>query len=341
MNQEQEIVIEIRGSVGVITLNRPQALNALSFNMIGLLSAQLERWREDAAIMAVFFQGAGDRAFCAGGDIKMAYHAGLAFKKDPAAPSPTDFFRDEYRLNRMLFHYPKPLIAYMDGITMGGGYGIAGNCRYRIVSDKTVFAMPEVGIGFFPDVGAAYHLSRAKGRSGFYLGLTGNSVSGADMVYAGLAEYYIPHADKGKLMAALGQEDIKAALGALHVTPQKGVLEVHASDIDAVFATDDPQVILAEWGGSDLCKIMTTRSPTSLKISARHLTHAADRSFDESIEEDFTLARHCMAGHDIYEGIRAQLIDKDKSPRWNPATLDAVSPALVAAHFYSDGKSLG
>lgn len=270
----------------------------------------------------------------------MAYHAGLAFKKDPSAPSPTDFFREEYRLNRMLFHYPKPLIAYMDGITMGGGYGIGGNCRYRIVSDKTVFAMPEVGIGFFPDVGAAYHLARAKGRTGFYLGLTGNSVSGADMVYAGLAEYYVPHAEREKMLAALEGGIAADVLKSFHQSPPKSFLEMHAQEIDSVFASDDPVQILKDFGGSDLCKVMSTRSPTSLKITTRHLVHAADRTFDESIEEDFTLARHCMARHDIYEGIRAQLIDKDKSPCWTPATLEEVTPEIVASHFYTDGQTL-
>lgn len=352
MNQDfpdDEIQIDIHGRLGIITLNRPDALNALSLDMIRQIASILYQWKDLDKIKAVAFVGAGERAFCAGGDIKAFYNAGMDMRRGLVSPRvPAVYFGEEYSLNKQIFHYPKPTISLMDGITMGGGYGIGGNCQYRVATENTVFAMPEVGIGFFPDVGSMYHLSRAKGHAGRYLALTGLSVSGADMVQVGLADYYVKHKEIIEIADALEKsDDIESVLASVsEPLPQGGIFNDHADEVAQGFASPDVGAVLMALGTirSDFAKetaqMIERRSPTSLAITSSYLERATDMDFNAVISTDFTVTQHFINTSDLYEGIRAQLIDKDRAPAWDPAGLEAVSAEAVKTYFTPTGYDL-
>jgi len=316
-----DILIEKEGSEGIITLNRPKALNALTLNMIVQISRSLDDLAADDQIRSVIFKGAGDRAFCAGGDIKAAYEMGRKYRQDRQI-HPHLYFGLEYQMNRKLFHFLKPLKAEMDGIVMGGGFGIAGPCGGRLITNKSVFAMPEVGIGLFPDVGSVYFLNKCPGDIGAYLVVTGKSIGPADILYAGLATG--------------SDEEIEG----------EGEWERLQDQIDRHFKYDSAEEIVESLGkdSSDWARetknLIETRSPTSLKISLRHLRTCKDKSFDEVTQQDFILAHHVMEGGDFYEGVRAALIDKDKSPAWNPADLRDVKDLDVERYFEPFGLSV-
>lgn len=323
--------------LNVVTLQRPEALNALDSAMIDGISDGLDRAEQDSEINALFFRGAGGKAFCAGGDIKAAREGAIAAKSGmiPMARV-TDFFVREYGMNKRLFHYKKPTISFMNGITMGGGVGIANACRYKIVTDKTLWAMPEVTIGFFPDVGAAHYLARCPHHAGRYLGLTGIHVSNpADLIQCGLADFYVPADQEQDLLAALSSEgDIENALSHFHKDP--GAARLNYQAIEACFAETEIEAIvekLQKHGGQwaeETVKILHAKSPTSLKVTLRHLIKAENENFDDTISRDLDLAAKFLGQHDMSEGIRAAVVDKDRKPQWHPARLQDVDAKLLA-----------
>lgn len=359
MNQvipENDVLIECKDGLGVIILNRPRVLNALSLEMIRQISSQLRQWQDDKSVKAVLFMGAGDKAFSSGGDIKCFYHAGMDWRRGHATPKvPIVFFAEEYSMNRQIFHYKKPIISIMNGITMGGGYGIAGNCRYRVATDKTEFAMPEVRIGFFPDVGSLYHLSRSPDHIGRYLALSGNSMTGADMVPAGLAEHYLETAHIADFVKALGKatsaNNTEGALDQVFKdfnTDQAPPSELaqHRESIAAAFAETDLRKILnvLKERGTDFdlktAETLLERSPTSVMVVAHYLDCAADLDFDGVIGMDFILAQRFIKNTDMYEGIRAILIDKDRDPDWHPPSFEDIHPNYIEGYFLPTGYEL-
>ncbi len=358
--QDDEIRAEKRHALGLIILNRPQTLNALSLEMIRIIGMALKNWEKDNEVKAVAIVGAGDRAFCAGGDIKAAYYAGMDVRRGQTDERvPVVFFAEEYMLNRAMHHYKKPVIALMNGIVMGGGYGLAAQCRFRVACEKSLFAMPEVGIGFFPDVGSAWHLARMPYRAGLCLGITGMAVGPSDMKFTGVATHYMPGGRFASLVGmlddALGRQTSPAnAIVAIEKVLEScsdpmddlGDLEINAPMIERIFASRDVETILAALRADDsdyareLAQMMERRSPLSMKVAALHIQQAARAEFDDVIERDFILARRFLRGHDFYEGIKSTLITRDKSPGWIPESLKAAAPDIVESYFDYSGKSL-
>lgn len=346
-DQDLNIICERFGSGVVITFNRPEALNALTLGMIRAIRAILATYKEDEGVKALVFKGAGGKAFCAGGDIKAVYHAGVGLT-DPAqkAALAKTYFADEYRMNRELFSYPKPIVAMMDGITMGGGFGVAGPCRYRVATENTSFAMPETGIGFFPDVGSMYYLTRVPDRMGHWMALTGHTVNGANMMAFGLASHSMPSSKIEECIAEICKSDggVQAVLERMHQShaPKNETLRSVVKIITKAFEHNTVEKILAalDEPGHDFAArtaaIMHSRSPTSLKVTHAHYQKMQGRSFDEVTAMDYRLSIRFALGHDFYEGIRAALIDKDKNPKWTPATLAEVSDSVIASYFADD-----
>jgi len=339
-----------RGGVGgFVVFTRPKALNALTLGMIRAYAPVLAEWAKDPNLRHVVQTGEGGKAFCAGGDVRAAYEAGIAAKRGGRAdPLVRDFFFEEYRLNRRLARFPKPIVSILDGICMGGGVGLSVHGRYRVATERTLFAMPESAIGLFPDVGGSYFLPRLPGRMGDFLGLTGERLKAADLVHLGLATHYVESARLEELLKALESEAADAALARFNADPGPATLPGHAAAIDRCFAPRSIEGILAaldaeggEWAGkiaARLCKM----SPTSLKISLRQLELGQSMSIEDALRMEFRMVRRCMDGDDFYEGIRAVLVDKDNAPKWKPATLAEVTDADVARYFapVADGDEL-
>lgn len=347
MTNEPEILFDIRGGIGLITLNRPQALNALNLNMIRLMDKKLVEWAGDAAVKAVVIKGAGDRAFCSGGDVKaVAIEAKAMNEGKGDGQLCRDFFREEYTLNNRIHTFPKPYIAMIDGIVMGGGKGLSAHGSHRVVSEKTMFAMPETNIGFFPDVGGSYFLPRCPGKTGVYLALTSKRIGAADTLYIGFATHYVPSEKMTALLDALcvPGADVDDVLKAFaDKVPGVSEVEANRAKIDACFGHNRIEDIIAalEKDGSpfaaETLTAMRGMSPTSLKIALRQISLGASMDFQGVMTMEYSLSQHCMQGHDFYEGIRAALIDKDRKPVWNPAQLEDISDQAVEDHF----KSLG
>ena len=322
--------------LGLVTLNRPEALNALTQAMCETYEARLAAWAGDDAVRAVLIKGAGERAFCAGGDVRAIWEAGKA-----GGPLTATFFRAEYRMNRCLKVFPKPHIALLDGVAMGGGVGISIHGSHRIASERTLFAMPETGIGLFPDVGATYVLPRLAGGLGAYLGLTGARLKAADACYAGIATHYVPAERLAELEQALIRApDIEGVLSAFAADPGPAPLAAHRDAIDRCFVRETLEEVLGAlarepgtWAAETLRLLETRCSPTSLKVSFEALRRGARLDFDAAMTMEYRLSQACMAGHDFYEGIRALIIDKDKAPAWKPAELAGVTDDMVEAHF--------
>lgn len=328
--------IENSGSLKVITLSRPEALNSLNSSMIDGIAKALDEAETDPSVTAVLFKGAGGKAFCAGGDIKAAREGAIAVKSGLIRLEKViDFFVREYDLNKRLFHYPKPTISFMNGITMGGGVGIANACRYKIATEKTIWAMPEVTIGFFPDVGAGFYLAKCPGFVGRYLGLTGAYLSNpADLIHCGLADFYVGLAEEDRLIAELSDcNNIEDCLTNFHSGTGKG--ELNYADIMHCFAEGSVEAILknldnmdSEWAKATV-ELILSKSPTSLKVTLQHLIKAESEEFDEIIARDLHLAGKFLAAHDMSEGIRAAVVDKDRNPQWFPKTLSEVGIETV------------
>ncbi|MBB6250246.1 enoyl-CoA hydratase/isomerase family protein [Nitrospirillum iridis] len=349
---QPHVICAVRGAIGHILLNRPKALNALTLDMIRAIDPQLAAWARDPAVKAVVIQGAGDRAFCAGGDVRAVWDSGKALLRGEGDGAVArDFFREEYRLNRRIKRYPKPYVALLDGITMGGGVGLSVHGSHRVTTEKTMLAMPETGIGLFPDVGGGYFLSRLPGELGTYLALTGARLGAADAGYAGIGTHHIPSARLPAVIeelaaATYGADALATVDGVLArhaVFPGEAPLAAHLPSIDRSFAAETVEDILAclcdETQGFDdawaaeTVKTLSRMSPTSLKVTLRQLRRGVAMEIEDVLVMEYRMTQAVMAGHDFYEGIRAQLVDKDRQPKWLPATLAEVSESEVARHF--------
>ena len=316
-----ELLAHVRDGVATVTLNRPKALNALSFAMLRALSEWLERWRADEDVHTIVLRGAGTKAFCAGGDVRevMASHAGGGRPGD-------DFFPFEYDLDLRIHRYPKPIVALLDGIVMGGGMGISQGAQLRLVGDRTRMAMPETAIGLFPDVGGSFFLSRTPGRIGEYLGLTGITINAADAIYAGLADIYTgshdvaPPGELERLRPAIDRHFALASVEEIVASLQSGGDQAHAA-----------------WA-QETVKVLAQRSPTMLKVTLEQVRRGRALDLAACFAMELGIVRRCLDHGDFAEGIRAMLVDKDRNPRWNPATLAEVTPAMVES-FFTSGDS--
>jgi enoyl-CoA hydratase len=334
---EPEAIIERRGCAGSILLNRPKALNALTLWMVRAIDAALDAWQADDSVTRVVIAGAGGRAFCAGGDIRLLWEQGQA--GDHAAQ--LDFWREEYRLNLRIRRYPKPYVALVDGLVMGGGVGVSIHGSHVVAGDRFGFAMPEVGIGFFPDVGATHFLPRLPGRIGAYLGLTGARASAADATALGLATHYVPSTGFADLTLALGEDRPVDAIVQEHATPAPPSAMIAArGEIDACFASSRVSDIVAALEAAetnpflrDALTALRAKSPTSLAIAARQVRDGAGLTFEEAMATEFRIVSRLCRGHDFYEGVRALIVDKDNKPDWRPAVVAAVSEADLDAFF--------
>jgi enoyl-CoA hydratase len=340
MTDEPEVLFERRGALGLITLNRPKALNALTHGMCLEMLAQLGEWARDAAVKAVAVRGAGERAFCAGGDIRALYDSGRA-----GTPYARDFWHDEYRLDAAIRHFPKPYVALIRGIVMGGGVGVSVNGSHRLADESITFAMPETGIGLFPDVGASYFLPRLPGEIGMYLAMTGARLKCADAVAFGIATHFVPAAKFDALVERLAAaENVDSAIRLLAGDPGRPPLAEHRDKIDVIFSANSVEAILerldrdgSDWAASTAATIRT-KSPTSLKIAFRQLREGAKLEFDDCMRMEFRMVTRIISGHDFYEGVRATIIDKDSRPQWQPASLAGVTEKDIAAYFAPLGE---
>jgi enoyl-CoA hydratase len=337
-----EILFDRRGVAGIVTLNRPGALNALTHNMVRLLAAKLTDWKSDAAVTRVVIRAQGERAFSAGGDLREVTEWGRSGRYAEALV----FWRDEYLLNAAIKRYPKPYVALIDGIVMGGGVGVSVHGSHRVAGDRFQFAMPEVGIGFFPDVGATWFLPRLSGEIGTYCALTGERLKTADGVAAGVASHHVRSARFAELTEALcGNVSVDATLAAFAEPVEKGEVMARQTAIDQLFAGASIEEILAavedvakmDGGGTawaaKIAAIMRGKSPTSLRIALEQVRRGKDWTFEECMQAEFRIVSRVIREHDFYEGVRAVIVDKDNKPRWQPATLAEVTPAMVEAHF--------
>lgn len=343
------IKLEELNGCGLITLDREAALNAINHDMILDITKALLQWRDDDSIKQVVIEGAGEKAFCAGGDVKAVYYDGLAHKKgDSVGALIADFFYDEYRLNQLIFHYPKPYIALIDGISMGGGVGLSAHGSHRIVNEKLLFAMPETGIGLFPDVGGGYLLSRAPEFSGLYAGLTGHRMGASDALYLGYASHFVHSSKWGALRDALlkGQEIDAALAEHSRSWDEPSFLEMNEKDIAHFFDKSsllDVFKALEEKAEADAfaAKTLSTlsrMSPTSMAMFWKQYHQAMVMEFDEIMIMEYRLSQACMHGHDFFEGIRALLIDKDKNPQWDPASVAEIDNKALNIIFESTPK---
>lgn len=322
----EDILFARVGRTGVVTLNRPPALNALNRAMCGKLHRQLIDWMDDPAIEAVVVEGAGDRAFCAGGDVVGLHAAGRA-----GSPEWEMFFHDEYRMNQAIAHYPKPYVALVDGISMGGGVGISVHAPFRVATERTLFAMPETGIGLIPDVGGTHALPRFPGEFGTWAALTGARVKGGDCVAIGYATHFVPSAEIPTLKERLAHshERIADVLATFDRAPGELTLPALRDGIDYLFAEDQVEDILDKLDeGDDWAReqaaIIRRMSPTSLKLTLHGLRAGAGASIEACLKLEYRMVSAIKGAHDFYEGVRAQLIDKDRNPQWRPATLGEV-----------------
>ncbi|HXW30746.1 MAG TPA: enoyl-CoA hydratase/isomerase family protein [Xanthobacteraceae bacterium] len=342
MTSEPEILFERRGSAGVVTLNRPQALNAVTHGMVRSLRHCLETWAGDTAVTRIVIKASGQRAFSAGGDIRILHDLGRAGRQEEALP----FWRDEYRLNAFIKGYPKPYVALVDGITMGGGLGLSIHGSHRVVGDRAVFAMPEVGIGFFPDVGGTFVLPRMPGEIGTYCALTADRLGIADAVETGIATHHVPSRRFPDLLEALcGSDAVDAVLAGFAVAPAQGPILARRTVIDHLFAGDRVEAILArldqqarqagpdsEWAEVTAAAI-NLKSPTSLKIALAQMRRGRAWSFAQCMKAEFRIVSRIVYSHDFYEGVRAVIIDKDNRPHWRPAALAEINDAEVDRYF--------
>ncbi len=336
MTENEDILLSVDNGVGLVTLNRPRALNSLTHPMASTLAATLQRWADDDAVHTVLIRGAGDRGLCAGGDIVAIYHSA----RTDGGTEAREFWRDEYRLNAFIGGYPKPYVALMDGIVMGGGVGVSAHGRVRIVTETTKMAMPEVGIGFVPDVGGTYVLSRAPGRLGLHPALTGAPFTGADAIALGFADHFVPHDALGGFTRDLIADGVDAALAAHAVEPPASQLLAQRDWIDECYAGPTVIDIVAALRGhgagpaNDAANVILSRSPIAVSVALEALRRAADLgTLEDVLRQEYRTACGALRSPDLVEGIRAQIIDKDRNPAWSPTSLAAVTPGDVEAYF--------
>jgi enoyl-CoA hydratase len=333
-----EVLSRVDSGVGLITLNRPKAINSLNQRMVDALGAVLTRWESDDAVRAVVLSGAGERGLCAGGDVVAVY--------DSARKDGVDvrrFWRDEYLLNGQIGRFGKPYVSLMDGIVMGGGVGVSAHANTRVVTDTSKVAMPEVGIGFVPDVGGAFLLSRAPGALGLHAALTGAPFSGSDAIAMGFADHYVPHGELDAFTAAIVADGVESALARHAVEPPPSALAAQRDWIDECFSGDTVQDIVSalrahKGPGAEPAReaadLIATRSPIAVSVALRAVRRAAKlETLEDVLIQDYRVSSASARSHDLVEGIRAQIIDKDRNPKWSPATLAAVTAADVDAYF--------
>lgn len=346
---EAEVLLAKSGCAAVITMNRPKALNALNLNMARQIYQQLKLWEEDPDTFLVIIKGSGGKAFCAGGDILAVTNAGKS--GDRLAQ---DFFREEYILNNAIGTYRKPYIAFIDGITMGGGVGLSVHGHFRVASEKTLFAMPETAIGLFPDVGGGYFLPRLPGKLGLYIALTGFRLKGRDVQKAGIATHFvesekIPSLEKDlTCLKEPTKKDVAEVLDTYQTKSTEDeekpfILAEHLDKINSLFTANNVEEIIENLkkDGSSFAQqqlqTLSKMSPTSLKITFRQLKNGSSLTLQEVLTMEYRLSQACMRGHDFYEGVRAVLIDKDQNPKWKPERLEDVTNEYLDSCFASLG----
>ena len=338
-----------------MTLNRPKAINSLTHPMVGRISAALSAWENDDAVRAVVISGAGDRGLCAGGDVIAIYHSAKA-----GGAEARQFWSDEYRLNAYIARYPKPSVALMDGITMGGGVGISAHCSVRVVTETTKMAMPEVGIGFVPDVGGTFILSRTPGLLGIHAALTGAAFTGADAIAMGFADHFVPRERLSAFTEAILASDIATAVAAFAEDPPPSPLLAEREWIDHCYAGTTVSAIVAALRGHDTAgntggpagriggttaveaaNLIASRSPVSLSVALEAVRRAASlNNLEDALRQEFRTSCGALRSHDLVEGIRALLIDKDRNPQWSPASLSSVTTADIDGYFVSADPDL-
>lgn len=333
----EQLIITSENGLGRIRLNRPKAIHALTTKMCAGMIDALLAWHDDDGIVAVMIDHAEGRGFCSGGDIAM-----LATSAKSDCTEAEEFFHLEYRLNHLLFVYEKPIVAFMDGIVMGGGVGISAPAPYRVATERTTYAMPETGIGLFPDVGGGWFLPRLPGRAGAWLGTTGARIKGPDCAAIGIATHYMPSdkVDAVKALIVADPASLEAIIDAQAETPPPGSWNAQRADIDRLFASDRYEDILAalgsdgsEWAQAQLT-VLATKSPQTIKVALRQMKEgAALTDFAKNMRNEYRVGCHVLRRPDFIEGVRAVIFDKDNAPRWNPATPEEVSDALIDSLF--------
>jgi enoyl-CoA hydratase len=334
-DESAEVLSRIENGVGFVMLNRPKAINSLNQGMVDGLSAVLAAWERDDGVDAVVLSGAGERGLCAGGDVVAIYHSARGDKVEARR-----FWHDEYLMNGQIGRFPKKYVALMDGIVMGGGVGVGAHANTRIVTDTSKVAMPEVGIGFIPDVGGAYLLSRAPGSLGLHAALSGAPFSGADAIALGFADHFVPHDKLDTFSKAIAADGVDRAIAAHAVEPPPSKLAAQREWIDDCYAGDTVLDIVAalrghhEEAAKDAANLIATRSPIALSVTLEAVRRAAKLdTLEDVLAQDYRVSSASLRSHDLVEGIRAQLVDKDRNPKWSPASLAQVTAADVDAYF--------
>ena len=330
---DDEVLVRIEGRVGRLTLNRPQALHALTTRMCEILTQALLAWKDDPAVALVLLDHSGERGFCAGGDIRMLAESGAADGK-----AAREFFFKEYRLNHLLFGYAKPVVTIMDGVTMGGGVGLAAPSQYRVATERTTFAMPETGIGLFPDVGGGWFLSRMPGHIGLWVALTGTRLKAADCELVGIATDFIPSDQVEAFKAAVVADPaaIETLLTQFEGDAGRPRLAEHQDEIEKIFGLGSVEAIVealqhsdSDWSDDQL-KALAGKSPQTMKVAFRQLALGGKAaSFAENMEMEYRIGARVVQRHDFIEGVRAVIVEKDNAPKWNPSTLEGVTETML------------
>ncbi|RVW05951.1 enoyl-CoA hydratase/isomerase family protein [Rhodococcus spongiicola] len=340
-SNQAEVIVERVGGLGRITLNRPKAINALTHTMVQALTSTLLEWAADDWVHAVLVIGAGERGLCAGGDIVSIYHDARE-----GGSGSKDFWRDEYVLNAAIARSGKPYVAIMDGIVMGGGVGISAHGNVRVVTERSTIAMPEVGIGFVPDVGGTYLLSRAPGELGTHIALTTSRLGAGDAIYCGFADHFVPSGRLAEFERVLSTGSVEDALALFAEPPPASELAEQRGWIDAAYAADTVEEIVANLRASGVpeataaAEQILAKSPTAVKVTLRALRQAREfGSLEEALDQEYRVSSACLDSHDLVEGIRAQVVEKDRKPAWSPSTLEAVTDEHVDRFFEPLGES--
>ena len=334
-DESDDILSRVEDGVGFVTLNRPKAINSLNQGMVDELRTVLAGWEQDATVGVVVLSGAGERGLCAGGDVVAIYHSARA---DGVVAR--RFWRDEYLLNAQIGRFPKAYVSLMDGIVMGGGVGVGAHANTRVVTDTSKIAMPEVGIGFIPDVGGTYLLSRAPGSLGLHAALTGAPFSGADAIALGFADHFVPHDKLDAFSHTIVADGVERAVAAHAIEPPPSSLVSQRDWIDQCYAGDTVADIVAALRGhdagpaNDAANLIATRSPIALSVTLEAVRRAAKMdTLEDVLTQDYRVSCASLRSHDLVEGIRAQLVDKDRNPKWSPASLGQVTAGDVDAYF--------
>jgi enoyl-CoA hydratase/carnithine racemase len=341
VSNDEDVLFDVSGAAGIVTLNRPKALNALTHDMALAISTKLVEWAEADNVGQVVIRATGEKAFCAGGDVRRLFEQGKA--RDTGF---LEFYHDEYQLNTMIKRYQSPYVAVVDGIVMGGGVGVSVHGSHRVMTEFATFAMPETGIGLFPDVGGTYFLPRCPGEIGMYLGLTGARLKVADAVYSGIATHFVPRKKLPDLLENLTSGGAEDSLAEIAEMPEPGRLAGLRDWIDETFDGESVEDIIlklenldgdaGEWG-QKTAAILATKSPTSLKITFRQIREGAKLDFEDCMRIEYRMVNRIFSAPDFFEGTRAIIIDKDNAPDWQPGSLGDVSDGLVDEFFANLG----